>query len=170
MIAEDTLISYRERSHIFADLLLETKNNAYVGIEADASFLVGRAHVDENSYVELELSNKSQWIVTPGNNNQQNSKSTDSSLSFMRLIDSSIVFKKATGGNYQTLHIGKLAGDTLDYTYVASDARLFVNASLATDSQNKRVRADKLLIYGNVYGKTKVHVVEFSVNSRKKKP
>ncbi|MGF7158383.1 hypothetical protein GGR09_001775, partial [Bartonella heixiaziensis] len=163
-------ITVSDGSRIFANRLLEVKNNSYVAIDANASFLAGGARVDDNSYVELELSNNSKWTVKPGNNNRQDSKSTDSSVSFMRLIDSSIVFQKPKDAHYQTLHIGKLDDDAVNYHYIAEgNARLFVNASLATDGQNKGVKADKLLIYGNVYGKTKVHVVDISANSRKRK-
>ncbi len=158
-------ITVSEGSRIFANRLLAVKNNSYVAIEADASFLAGRAHVDKSSYAEIELSNKSQWTLSPGKNN----KWPVSSVSFMRIIDSSIFFRKPVGGQYQTLHVGKLDDDNgLDYAYVASGARLLVNASLATDGQNKGIKADKLLIYGNVYGKTKVHVMEVSANSGKR--
>ncbi|MET3590396.1 outer membrane autotransporter protein [Bartonella silvatica] len=164
-------ITVSEKSRISADQLLEVKNNSYAGVEANNSSLIGGVHVDENSYAELELSNKSQWTVAPRKNNQrQNVQSVDSSISFVRLINSSIVFKKPKDAYYQTLHIGELNGNTSDYAYVAhGDVRLLVNASFMTDDQNKGIKADKLLIYGDVYGTTKVHIVSGLPNSEKKK-
>ncbi|WP_273756953.1 autotransporter outer membrane beta-barrel domain-containing protein [Bartonella sp. MM73XJBT] len=157
-------ITASEGARIFADRLLEVKNHSYVVVNADASFLVGGTRIDTNSYAEIELSNKSKWTLTPGKNN----KWRDSSVSFVRNIDSSIFFQKPKNGRYQTLHIG--ADDLVsDYAYVAKNARLIVNASLTTDGQNKGIKADKVLIYGDVYGNTKVHVVEIPVNSRKGK-
>lgn len=157
-------ITASEGARIFADRLLEVKNHSYVVVDADASFLVGGTRIDKNSYAEIELSNKSKWTLTPGENN----KWRDSSVSFVRNIDSSIFFQKPKNGRYQTLRIG--AADLVsDYAYVAKNARLIVNASLTTDGQNKGIKADKVLIYGDVYGNTKVHVVEVPVNSKKGK-
>ncbi|WP_317993669.1 autotransporter family protein [Bartonella gliris] len=163
-------ITVSEGSRVFADLLLDVKNHSWVGIEANASFLSGGARIDKGSYAELELSNKSRWTVAPGKkNNRRDLYSTDSSLSFMRIMDSSIFFKKPEDGRYQTLRIGRLDDDNgLDYTYVAGNAQLFVNASLVTNGQEKGIKADQLLIYGNVYGKTKVYVMEASAGSGKR--
>ncbi|GAA5100859.1 autotransporter outer membrane beta-barrel domain-containing protein [Bartonella acomydis] len=160
-------ITVSDGSRIFANRLLEVKNNSQVVIEANASFLVGGAHIDKSSYAEIELSNNSKWTVTPGkNNNGKSIQFADSSVSFMRVIDSSIFFQKPKDAHYQTLQIGRLDDDnSLDYAYVASNAHLVVNASLATNGQNKGIKADKLLIYGDVYGKTKVRVVEVSAAS-----
>ncbi|MET3560524.1 outer membrane autotransporter protein [Bartonella japonica] len=152
-------ITVSDGSRVSADLLLEVKNNSYAVIEANNSFLVGGARIDSNSYAELELSNKAQWTVTPRkNNNLWNGKSTDSSISFMRLVDSSVFFKKPQDSRYQVLRIGRLNDSYSDHAYVAhGDARLHVNASFSTD--NQVIQADKVLIYGDVYGTTKVYVV-----------
>lgn len=152
-------ITVSDDSRIFADLLLEVKNNSYAVIEANNSSLAGGARIDNNSYAELELSNKAQWTVTPRkSNDQRNEKSTESSISFMRLVDSSVFFKKPQDDRYQVLRIGRLGDNYSDYTYVAhGDARLHINASFSTD--NQAVKADKVLIYGDVYGTTKVYVI-----------
>ncbi|WP_375666443.1 autotransporter outer membrane beta-barrel domain-containing protein [Bartonella sp. TT121SHDZB] len=160
-------ITALDGSRIFANRLLDVKVNSHVSVEADASFFVGGARVDKKSYAEVELSNKSQWTVTPGKNNKWRA----SSVSFVRVSDSSIFFQKPRDGHYQTLRIGSLDDDNgLGYAYIANDARLLVNASLAiTDGQVRGIEADKLLIYGNVYGKTKVYVVEVPAASGKGK-
>ncbi|MGF7158379.1 autotransporter outer membrane beta-barrel domain-containing protein, partial [Bartonella heixiaziensis] len=162
-------ITASEGSYILADRLLHVKNNSNVAVEADASFFVGGAHVEKGSYAEVELSNNSKWTVTRGeNNNQKSVQSTDSSVSFMRIIDSSIVFQKPKDAHYQTLHIGSVEDNRNNYAYISGgDARLYVNAHIATNGESKEIKADKLVIYGDVYGKTKVHVVDVSANSRK---
>ncbi|WP_019223648.1 autotransporter outer membrane beta-barrel domain-containing protein [Bartonella rattaustraliani] len=163
-------ITVTKDSRIFADVLLDVKNNSSVVMEANHSFLVGGARIDSNSYAELELFNKAQWTVTPGKKGSRgNTQSTDSSISFIRLIDSSVFFKKPQDGRYQTLRIGKLGDDYPNYAYVAhGDARLHINASLFTNGKNKGVKADQLVIYGDVYGKTKVYIVEVSGNEKKR--
>ncbi len=161
-IRRSSYITAIEGSRIFANRLLEIKNNSYASVLADASFLTGSTHIDKSSYAELNLFNKSQWTVTPRkSNNRKNVQSTVSSVSFVRNVNSSIFFQKPKDGHYQTLQIG--ADDLVsDYAYVASNARLIVNASFATDGQKKEIKADKLVVYGDVYGKTKVQVVEIS--------
>ncbi|MCZ2159078.1 autotransporter outer membrane beta-barrel domain-containing protein [Bartonella sp. 220] len=163
-------IKITEKSRVFADLLVEAKNHSVVGIEADDSFLVGGARVNRDSYAELVLSNGSQWTVTP--RKHKDSESTVSSISFVKLVNSSIVFKKPQNGNYQTLHIGDTDGYNIydSVYYIAEDAsRLQINAHLDMSSSNKGIEADKLLIYGDVKGKTKVHIVDASTNSKKSK-
>ncbi|WP_455479124.1 hypothetical protein V4B17_05225 [Bartonella sp. B23] len=169
------IITVSSNTCIFADLLLDVKNNSYMGMQADAFFLVGGSRVSEESYAEIELFNKSQWTVTPGkNNNRKNSQSIDSSISFLRLADSSLVFKKPTSGNYQTLHVGRSNNDVLDngilnYVYLAKvDSRLLTSAYLATDGENRGIKADKFFVYGDVYGKTKVYILEVSESSEKR--
>ncbi|EJF82573.1 autotransporter outer membrane beta-barrel domain-containing protein [Candidatus Bartonella washoeensis] len=161
-------ISALERSYIGANRLLDVKNNSSVAVEADASFFIGGAYVEKGSYAEVELSNNSKWTITPErNNNQKSVRSTDSSVSFMRIINSSIVFQKPQNGYYQTLHIGSVEDNPNNYAYISGgDARLYVNAHFSTKGKSKgRIKTDKLLIYGNVYGKTKVHVVDVSAAS-----
>ncbi|WP_455465746.1 autotransporter family protein [Bartonella sp. B39] len=159
------IITVSSNSRIFADLLLDVKNNSYMGMQVDASLLIGGARVSEESYAEIELFNKSQWTVTPASN-QEKSQSTNSSISFLRLVDSFLVFEKPTSGDYQILHVGRLDSGVLDngfldYVYLAKgDSHLFINTYLAMNGKNRGMKADKLFIYGNVYGKTKVHVVE----------
>ncbi len=157
-------ITASEGTRIFADTLLDVKNNSYVGIEADASFLAGGAHVEKDSYASVELFNKSQWTVRASKNAFEKSKGqdsyfVDSSISFVRLIDSSIFFHKSQNGHSQRLQVGVLDDSATDYAYVAGgDARLYVNAYRTADKRGNLLNADQLLIRGNVYGSTKVYV------------
>ncbi len=138
-------ITALEGSRIFANRFLDVKANSHVSVEADASFFVEGAHVEKGFYAEVELSNQSQWMVMPRENNKWHA----SSVSFVRVIDSSIIVQKPRGGYYHTLRIGRLDDDHgLDYAYVAN--------------------TDRLMIYGDIHGKTKIYLVENSVNPRKK--
>lgn len=158
-------ITALEGSRIFANQFLDVKANSHVAVEADASFFIGGVHVEKGSYAEVELSNQSQWTVM----RRESNKWRASSVSFVRVIDSSIVFQKPRDGYYHTLRIGRLDDDHgLEYAYVANDARLFFNASLAANGKRKKVKTDRLMIYGDIHGKTKIYLVENSVNPRRK--
>ncbi|WP_330169118.1 autotransporter outer membrane beta-barrel domain-containing protein [Bartonella grahamii] len=166
-------ITASEGSHIFADRLLDVRNNSFVALDAYASFLAGGAQVEKGSYGSIELFDKSQWTVRASKNllsseHKKDSFYADSSVSFVRLIDSSIFFHKPQSGYYQKLHVGSVEDNSSDYVYVAGrDARLYVNAHLATNGKSKTVKADQLLIHGDVYGKTKVYIVNPSVTPGK---
>ncbi|WP_375666441.1 autotransporter outer membrane beta-barrel domain-containing protein [Bartonella sp. TT121SHDZB] len=167
-------ITASEGSRIFADRLLDVKNNSFVALDAYASFLTGGAQVEKGSYGSVELFNQSQWTVRASKSAlKKNGKGpyfVDSSVSFVSLINSSILFNKPQSGYYQRLHVGSVDDQSSDYAYIAGgDVRLYVNAQLATNGTRKNVKADKLLIYGNVYGKTKVYIVNPSVTLGKGK-
>ncbi|WP_455476782.1 autotransporter outer membrane beta-barrel domain-containing protein [Bartonella sp. B41] len=156
-------------SHIYADRLLEIKNGAYAGLEAHSSFFVGGTRVDQDSFGELELFNKSNWTITQSKRgNRQSQEHLNPSISFVRNIDSSISFKKPQNDDYQTLHIGKKMM-SLDYVYITQgNARLIMNANFVAKGGNKEIKTDKVLISGNVYGTTKVHIVDLSKASKNK--
>lgn len=168
-------ITVSEGSRIFADQLLNVKNNSFVALDAYASFLTGGAQVEKGSYGSVELFNQSKWTVRASgdllrSDHKKGLSFVDSSVSFVRVIDSSIFFSKPQSGYYQRLHVGSIEDNPSDYVYVAGgDARLYVNAHLDANSISKNVRADTLLIYGDVYGKTKVYIVNPSVTLGKGK-
>ncbi|WP_455474889.1 autotransporter outer membrane beta-barrel domain-containing protein [Bartonella sp. B30(2025)] len=151
-------------SKFISDRLLEVKNNSFIMVEADSSLLIGGSSIEKDSYAEMNLFNKSQWTVTPGkSSNQRNSASVASSISHLRVVNSTLSFKKPQNGKYQTLHIGMFDEDFPNYAYIAKgNARLLVNAHLAIDGKDKGIKTDKVLIYGDVYGTTKVYIVEDS--------
>ncbi|WP_208441237.1 autotransporter outer membrane beta-barrel domain-containing protein [Bartonella raoultii] len=172
-------ITASEGSRIFADMLFEVKNNSYIVIDAYASFLAGGAHVEKDSYASVELFDKSQWTVRANKNALENRKQKDSyfidsSVSAVRLVNSSIFFHKPQNGYYQRLKVGNLGDNYSYYAYAAGgDARLYVNAYLTAYNQTKELKADQLVIYGDVYGSTKLYVRSVSsdpgvkANSRK---
>ncbi|WP_375685352.1 hypothetical protein [Bartonella sp. TT110JLCBS] len=166
-------ITVSEGSRIFADRL-DVKNNSFVALDAYASFLSGRAHVEKGFYGSVELFNQSLWTVRANKNALENDHKkvpycVGSSIFFVRLIDSFIFFQKPRNDFYQTLRVRRLDDDYgLDYAYVVGeDARLYVNAYLTETGKSKGIKADKLLIYGDVYGKSKVHIIDVSVASKK---
>ncbi|MBB5073942.1 hypothetical protein HNQ69_001075 [Bartonella callosciuri] len=166
------ILSLLDGSSISGDLLLEAKNHSFIRVEANASSLVGGARVDSGSYTEFELSNNSRWTLRPSKkSNLRDGQFGDSSVSFIKLIGSSIFFTTPTAGTYQTLHIGTgLATDSLDYVYIAeAGARLYVNTYFTADNQKERNKTDRVLIYGNVSGTTTVHVRGVSAVSGEKK-
>lgn len=163
-----------EGSRIFANRLLDVKNNSFVALDAYASFLAGGTQVEKGSYGGIELFNKSQWTVRASKNalgkKGKDPYFADSAVSFVRLINSSILFNKPQNGYYQRLHVGSIEDQSSDYAYIAGgDARLYVNAHLDTNGTSKDVKADTLVIYGDVYGKTKVYIVNPSVALEKGK-
>nr|WP_317993671.1 autotransporter outer membrane beta-barrel domain-containing protein [Bartonella gliris] len=171
-------IALTKGSYVSGDLLLEAKNHSSIKVESSISFLVGGARVDNGSYVEFGLFDDSKWILVPREKSDlRGEQSLDSSVSRIKIIDSSIVFKKPTDGNYQTLRVGQgLKKDSSDYTYIAQgNARLYVNTYLgAGDKKNIKnqkdtKKTDQLFIYGNVAGTTTVHVEGVAAKTVKKK-
>ncbi|WP_375674349.1 hypothetical protein [Bartonella sp. CL100XZDX] len=65
-------ITVSEGSRIFADRLLDVKNNSFVALDAYASFLGGGAHIEKGSYGSVELFNQSQWTVGANKNALKN--------------------------------------------------------------------------------------------------
>ncbi|WP_208438158.1 autotransporter outer membrane beta-barrel domain-containing protein [Bartonella taylorii] len=149
------------KSTLSGDLLLKVEDGSFVKVSVDrASTLVGGVRIDESSDAEFQLKRGSKWTLTrPKNKNLQDSDSIgDSSISFIHLIGSSIVFEKPNSseiGSYQTLRIGK-GSDTV-YT-AERDSHIYLNTYLNEGGAIENQRTDRVLIHGNVSGQTTVHV------------
>ncbi|EJF80575.1 autotransporter outer membrane beta-barrel domain-containing protein [Bartonella doshiae] len=143
------------------DLLLRADDSSYLLVKACASStLVGGARTDENSDAELWLWEGAKWILTrPKNGNLLDSSSIgDSSISLIDFIDSFIIFEQPSSseaGNYQTLRIGKGTGKVYN---AQGNAHLYLNTYLDKGGDIKDQKTDRVLIYGDVEGKTIVHV------------
>ncbi|ENN91031.1 autotransporter outer membrane beta-barrel domain-containing protein [Bartonella schoenbuchensis] len=149
-------------SKISGDLLLEAKNGSSVTVMADASSLSGGARVFDESTGELYLTNGSRWIIT-------RSKTQDpqwSSVSYVMVKDSAIVFERPTSDDYQTLRIGKGSGEA--YNAKEGGAQIYLNVSLEGGSHSSDQKSDRVLIYGDVSGKTTVHVLGMPGHLRQK--
>ncbi len=144
------------------DLLLRADDSSYLLVKAGASStLVGGARTDENSDTELWFREGAKWILTrPKNGNllENSSSIGDSSISLINFIDGSVVFEQPSSseaGNYQTLRIGKGTGKVYN---VRGNAHLYLNTYLDKGGDIKDQKTDRVLIYGDVEGKTIVHV------------
>ncbi|WP_273788240.1 autotransporter outer membrane beta-barrel domain-containing protein [Bartonella grahamii] len=161
----ETSVKLSQYSKISGDSLLKAVEHSNVKIEADASTLVGVAHVDESSTAKIELKNGSKWILSrPKVDKLHNSDASGSKLgdysfiSSVNLTDSSLIFeelKSKTTDGYQTLLIGKGAGTVYR---AQGDARLYLNAYLDKGGALQEQKTDRLLINGDLEGKTTVHV------------
>ncbi len=161
----ESSIKLLQNSKVSGDSLLKAVEGSNVKIEADASTLVGGAHVDGSSTAKIELKNGSKWILSrPKYDKLQNSDASGSNLgdysfiSSVNLMGSSLIFKelksKTTDG-YQTLLIGKGSGTVYR---AQGDALLYLNAYLDKGGALQEQKTDRLLINGDLEGKTTVHV------------
>ncbi|WP_409360962.1 autotransporter outer membrane beta-barrel domain-containing protein [Bartonella heixiaziensis] len=166
-----SIIKFSQDSKISGDLLLRAEENSTVKIIADASTLIGRTHVDENATATLRLQNKSKWILSrPKYKKMPDSASSGSQLgnySFISSVDldnSFIIFEKSksdTINDYQTLRIGK--GEGIVYE-AFGDPWILLNARLNPNDTSDSQVTDRLVIHGDVKGKTIVHVQGVSGN------
>ncbi|EJF76002.1 autotransporter outer membrane beta-barrel domain-containing protein [Bartonella alsatica] len=143
------------------NLLLKAEKGASLTVRAIASSLEGGAHVDETSTVKLYLGNNSEWILQKTQRRKPNrlSFTNNSVVSLVTLMnDSSIRFiqsKPDQNYTYQTLHIGKGTGEV----YKALDgAHIHLNTYLNSGGSLEDQKTDRILIHGDVFGKTTVHV------------
>lgn len=161
----ESSVKLLQHSTVAGDSLLKAVENSNVKIEADASTLVGSAYVDESSTAKIVLKNGSKWILARPkyeklqNSNVSGSRLKDtSSLSVVELSDSSLIFeelKSSTTNGYQTLLIGKGTGTV----YKAhGNANLYLNAYLDKGGELEKQKTDRLLINGDLDGKTTVNI------------
>ncbi|WP_019223646.1 autotransporter outer membrane beta-barrel domain-containing protein [Bartonella rattaustraliani] len=170
-------VNLSQGSKLSGDLLLKVDNSSSLMIIADDSTLVGGSRVDTNSIAELNLINNSKWILSkPQYQKVQDSDAIAvSSISTVSLSESSLVFEQPKSGmddGYQTLRVGEGAeivsrpyGE--EHTYVKvretaysaeGNAHLYLNTYLNKGGDLKDQKTDRLLIHGDVAGKTTVHV------------
>ncbi|AGF76277.1 autotransporter outer membrane beta-barrel domain-containing protein [Bartonella vinsonii] len=151
------VIKVLENSTLSGNLLLKVEDGSFVKVAANASALVGGARMDESSHAEFRLRNGAKWTLTRPKNGNLQDKGT-SSISLIHLSDSSIIFEQPKGNtvnDYQTLRIGKGSG----VVYKAQgDAHLYLNTYLNEGGALQVQKTDRVLIYGDVEGKTTVHV------------
>ncbi|EJF97944.1 outer membrane autotransporter barrel domain-containing protein [Bartonella vinsonii subsp. arupensis Pm136co] len=158
-------------ARLSGDLLLRADKSSSVLVHSDASALIGGTRVDENSIAEFRLQNNSKWVLL----HQRHKKLQDSnfigvsSISSLNLYDSSLIFEQPnfnSGSNYQTLHIGRGSG----FVYqAAGNAWIHLNARLDPSDSSSNQVTDRLLIHGDVWGKTTVHVQAVSGRVREDK-
>ncbi|BBL53744.1 hypothetical protein MF1_10020 [Bartonella quintana] len=154
------LVSIQKKTFLSGDLLLKSENNSNILVWVDDSVIAGGARVDENSTAKLGLTNNSKWsLLRPKHEKLQELGSLgDSSISALNLINSSLSFEKPesnTADSYQTLRIGKGVGAVYN---AQGNAHIYFNARLNPNDSSDAQVTDRLLIHGDVSGKTVVHV------------
>ncbi|WP_375613665.1 MULTISPECIES: autotransporter outer membrane beta-barrel domain-containing protein [unclassified Bartonella] len=151
---------FLKETKLLGDLLLKADRNSSIEVVADASALVGQTQVDNSSKVDLILGNNSQWaLLQPRQKKLQDPNYRGVSfISSVHLSNSSITFEKpksSTNHAYQTLYIGKGTG----IVYQAfGDAWIHLNARLNPSDTSDHQVTDRLLIHGDVKGRTIVHI------------
>ncbi|MCZ2159076.1 autotransporter outer membrane beta-barrel domain-containing protein [Bartonella sp. 220] len=152
-------------SILSGDVLVKADRNSHISLSTDASTLKGGARiVDGNSIITVKLTDNSTWILSqPQYEKLQSSDSVGvSSISLIHLSDSSVTFEQPKGhtvNDYQTLRIGKGLG----VVYKAQgDAHLYLNTYLNKGGALQGQKTDRVLIYGDIEGKTTVHVQSVS--------
>lgn len=149
-------IGLAENTWISGELLLIAEKGSSVTILADSSSLIGGTRVMDDSVAEVYLTGGSKWVLTKRKEvNSQNLNHVNSLISFVKLSNSSLIFEDPTLQEYQTLYVGKGEGEV----YNAQDnARIYLNTHLNSDGSLNNQKTDRLLIHGDVSGKTTVHV------------
>ncbi|WP_375693303.1 MULTISPECIES: autotransporter outer membrane beta-barrel domain-containing protein [unclassified Bartonella] len=141
------------------NFLLKAEEGASITVLADASTLEGRTHVDKNSNAELYLGGHSQWILQQPLQKDQHEAAHDSSISLVSLMDeSSINFKRhesSSVDDYQTLRVGKGKGEVYK---AQGGASISLNTYLNKGGDLVNQKTDRVLIHGDVSGKTKLQV------------
>ncbi len=152
-------VSLENKTTLAGDLLLKAENDSNISVSVDSSIVTGGVRVDKNSYAKLDLANSSQWILKRSaqrNLGTLDSGCVDSCISFVSLVNSAIDFAPSESeGKYQTLHIGNGKGTV----YAAQgNAVIHLNARLNPRDPSDQQVTDRLVIHGDVSGKTKIHV------------
>ncbi|WP_375629207.1 autotransporter outer membrane beta-barrel domain-containing protein [Bartonella sp. TT67HLJMS] len=151
---------FLKETKLFGDLLLKADSNSSIKVVADASALVGQTQVDNSSTADLELKNNSQWVLLQPRHKKLEDPNYRgvSFISSVGLSNSSIILKKtksSTDNAYQTLYIGKGTG----VVYQAGRGSwVHLNACLNPSDTSGNQVTDRLLIHGDVSGKTIVHI------------
>ncbi|WP_332060703.1 autotransporter outer membrane beta-barrel domain-containing protein [Bartonella sp. CB74] len=158
-------ISLEKKTTLSGDLLLRSENNSDLSISVDNSVLIGGSRVDSNSHAKIDLSNGSEWRLTKS----KKASDTVSSISSISLKDSVIRFmSSASEGepSYQTLRIGNGSGTVYS---AEGGASIHLNARLNPEDLGSDQVTDRLLIHGDVSGKTIVHVHAVSGSAEQNK-
>ncbi|WP_455477596.1 autotransporter outer membrane beta-barrel domain-containing protein [Bartonella sp. B41] len=143
-------------TNISGDLLLKIENRSSMAFLIDSSSLTGGARVSDDSIVELYFTGNSKWLLTKKKERDAQDKNhITSSISFVKLTDSSIAFETPTSPIYQILRIGNGSGKVYS---AQGDAHLHFNTYVNSDGSFDDQKTDRLLIHGDVFGKSTVHV------------
>ncbi|WP_375644080.1 MULTISPECIES: autotransporter outer membrane beta-barrel domain-containing protein [unclassified Bartonella] len=166
-------------SKISGDLLLKAEKGSFISLIAHDSSLVGGTRVEDISTVDLQLRDGSTWTLRKRKyQDLQEPNSTDSSISFLSLFNSTIVFAKDSSDDYQTLRIGRkqpYIENEMDKVYndngmnevfsAHGNVQIKLSAFLNNEGLFDPQKVDRILIHGDVSGTAVIHVQDLSKNS-----
>ncbi|WP_375703791.1 autotransporter outer membrane beta-barrel domain-containing protein [Bartonella sp. AD13SXNS] len=152
-------VSLENKTTLAGDFLLKAENDSNISVSLNNSIVTGDVRVDKSSYAKLDLVNSSVWILKRSaqrNLDVLDSGCVDSCVSAVSLVNSVIDFRASkTQGQYQTLHIGNGTGRVYE---AQGNVLIHLNARLNPHDPSDQQVTDRLVIHGDVSGKTKIHV------------
>ncbi|WP_244427606.1 autotransporter outer membrane beta-barrel domain-containing protein [Bartonella queenslandensis] len=152
-------VSLENKTTLVGDLLLKAENGSNISVSVDSSIVAGDVRVHKDSYVKLDLANSSEWILKRSVQKDLGASAlgcVDSCVSSVSLVNSTIDFEPLESkGQYQTLHIGNGKGTVYE---AQGGAVIHLNARLNPNDPSGQQVTDRLVIHGDVAGKTKIHV------------
>jgi len=137
----------------FADNLMQggQTHHSHLEIFAQNSQLSGHTMVSDGSRLEMYLQNDARWTLRPSAAGDRRS-----TISRLDLYKSDIVFDQAGSGLYQELVVKH---NTPSYM-MSNGGSITFNTYLNDGGDWSRQFTDRLLVNGNVYGETLVHIKE----------
>ncbi len=170
-----------KNSEIHADILLKNiKNeNAFTNtltLVSNHSSLEGGVRTSKDNRTVFDLKEGTKWLLKANKNAQNNDNVSDdhvqfgvdkksySNLSELRLTDSAIMFDKPVEGHYQTLFIGPNLPKRNEIAHTAAVysatgvAEIYVNTQWNKHSPITEQQTDRIVINGDVSGRTVVHI------------
>ncbi|WP_244979457.1 autotransporter outer membrane beta-barrel domain-containing protein [Bartonella queenslandensis] len=152
-------VSLENETTLAGDLLLKAENGSNISVSVDRSIVTGGVRVNKDSYAKLDLVNGSEWILKRSVQKDLGTPDlgcVDSCISSVRLINSAINFRSSESEEkYQTLHIGNGEGTVYE---AQGNSVIHLNARLNPHDPSDQQVTDRLVIHGDVSGKTKIHV------------
>jgi len=144
----DRLVAARART------VGNTTYDAKLNFNANNSILTGHAEVDANSTLRMNLSNGTDWTLTPSA-----SGITRSDVTFLNLDASRVIFDAASTQR-QTLVVGmgETGGNPAVYNAAGPNARIEMNTLLNAGGALANQTTDRLVINGNASGTTLITV------------
>ncbi|WP_336288115.1 autotransporter outer membrane beta-barrel domain-containing protein [Bartonella sp. CB60] len=168
-------------SRIYADVLSineqsEGKPAHILTLTADNSHLEGRTRTFGGNQTIFTLKNGTKWFLKPNKNKENDDDNLSnyaqfsvdersfSNLSRLSLQESSVIFTKPTDGRYQALYIGSSpqqegeAPSAMAVYDATGRAEIYLNSQWSNHAPISEQLTDRVIIEGNVLGKTIVHV------------
>ncbi|EJF86112.1 outer membrane autotransporter barrel domain-containing protein, partial [Bartonella vinsonii subsp. arupensis OK-94-513] len=156
---------YWENKEFWEQVGFKAASNGTFTLNADQSTLEGRATIAKDRNVHFDLKNNTIWTLK----NSAKEKDEDgnlldiaqrsrSDISTLNLDNSSIIFNGPTEDHYHTLHIGSGKPDTKAVYNATGEAKIYFNTEWSDGIASADQKTDRLLIHGDVEGKTSVYV------------